>query len=83
MRVERFIESFLPANCRHELPFKTTGLLALLVIFALLLSGDASVEALQESGELVVITRESPTTLYQGPDGPAGPEYDYLKSFAE
>jgi membrane-bound lytic murein transglycosylase F len=83
MQVERTLEYFLPANCRHELPFKTTGLLALLVIFALLLSGDASVEALQESGELVVITRESPTTLYQGPDGPAGPEYDYLKSFAE
>jgi membrane-bound lytic murein transglycosylase F len=83
MRVERALESFLPANCRHEQPFKTTGLLALLVIFALLLSGDTSIEALQESGELVVITRESPTTLYQGPDGPAGPEYDYLKSFAE
>jgi membrane-bound lytic murein transglycosylase F len=83
MRVERTLESFLPATLRHELPLKTTGLLALFLIFALLLSGDTSIESLQESGELVVITRESPTTLYQGPDGPAGPEYDYLKSFAE
>jgi hypothetical protein len=83
MQVERGLESLLPANCRHKLPFKTTGLLALFLLFTLFLSGDTSVEALQESGELVVITRESPTTLYQGPDGPAGPEYDYLKSFAE
>jgi membrane-bound lytic murein transglycosylase F len=83
MWVERGLEAFLPRKLRHELPLKTTGLLALLLIFTWLLSGDTSIESLQESGELVVITRESPTTLYQGPDGPAGPEYDYLKSFAE
>jgi membrane-bound lytic murein transglycosylase F len=83
MRVERRLETFLPAKYQHELPFKTLGLMALVVVLSLLISGDTSIEALQESGELVVITRESPTTLYQGPDGPAGPEYDYLKSFAE
>ena len=83
MLVERRLETFLPAKYQHELPLKTLGLMALVVVLSLLISGDTSIEALQESGELVVITRESPTTLYQGPDGPAGPEYDYLKSFAE
>lgn len=35
------------------------------------------------SGELKVLTRNSPTTYYEGPDGPAGLEYDLAKMFAE
>ena len=83
MLIERSLDSLLPGKSNYQQPLKTLGLLTLTTVLALLLSGDTSVEALQESGELVVITRESPTTLYQGPDGPEGPEYDYLKSFAE
>ena len=83
MRVERRLESILPPSFRHEIPLKSTGLLLLALVLLILLSGDSSVEDLQESGELVVISRESPSTLYQDSEGPAGPEYDYLASFAE
>jgi membrane-bound lytic murein transglycosylase F len=83
MAVERRLEALLPDSFRHERPFKTVGLLLLVLLLGLLLSGDTSLEDLKKSGELVVISRESPTTLYQDSGGPAGPEYDYLKSFAE
>jgi membrane-bound lytic murein transglycosylase F len=83
MRLERLIESLLPERFRHELPLKSIGLLAVLLLLTLTMSRDTSIAALQEAGELVVITRESPTTLYLTADGPAGPEYDYLKSFAD
>ena len=83
MHIERRIESRLPESFRHELPLKTIGLLALLILLSLTITRDTSVAALREGGELVVIARESPTTLYQTADGPAGPEYDYLKSYAD
>lgn len=35
------------------------------------------------AGELVVLTRASPTTYYETPEGPAGFEHDLVKSFAE
>jgi membrane-bound lytic murein transglycosylase F len=81
MHLERRLESILPRSFRHQKPVKTLTLL-LLVLSLFLLSGDSSIEDLQQSGELVVITRESPTTLYRDDSGPAGPEYDYLDSFA-
>ena len=34
------------------------------------------------SGELVIATRNSPTTYYEGPDGPTGFEYDLASLFA-
>jgi len=34
-------------------------------------------------GELRVATRQSPTSYYEGVDGPAGPEYDLARGFAE
>ncbi len=34
-------------------------------------------------GELRVVTRDTPTSYYVGPDGPAGPEYDLFRGFAE
>ncbi|MDT8453049.1 MAG: membrane-bound lytic murein transglycosylase MltF [Gammaproteobacteria bacterium] len=36
-----------------------------------------------ESGELKVLTRNSPTTYYVAADGPAGLEYDLAKMFAD
>jgi membrane-bound lytic murein transglycosylase F len=35
-----------------------------------------------EVGELRVVTRDSPTTYFVGPNGPAGPEYDLVQGFA-
>lgn len=39
--------------------------------------------AVKHGGELVVLTRNSPTTYYEGPDGPTGFEYDLAHAFAE
>ncbi len=83
MAIERRLETLLPDSFKHERPIKTVGLVLLVLLLGLLLSGDTNLEDLKTSGELVVISRESPTTLYQDSEGPAGPEYDYLKSFAE
>lgn len=40
-------------------------------------------DEIRDNGELVVITRNSPTTYYEGADGPTGFEYDMVKLFAE
>src|SRR3990170_4286338 len=42
-----------------------------------------TLERVQKKGQLVVLTRNSPTTYYEGPDGPTGFEYDLAKLFAE
>ncbi len=39
-------------------------------------------QAIKSAGELVILTRTSPTTYYETPEGPAGFEYDLTKSFA-
>jgi len=43
----------------------------------------SSLEAVKRAGKLVVLTRNAPTTYYQGPEGPAGIEYDMAKGFAD
>jgi membrane-bound lytic murein transglycosylase F len=40
-------------------------------------------EQVQRGGVLRVVTRSAPTAFYLGPDGPAGPEYELARSFAE
>ncbi len=40
-------------------------------------------ERVKQDGELVVFTRNSPATYYEGPDAPAGLEYDMAKLFAD
>lgn len=40
-------------------------------------------ERIKQDGELVVYTRNSPATYYEGPDAPAGLEYDLAKMFAD
>jgi len=40
-------------------------------------------QAVKQAGELVVLTRNSPTTYYEGPDGPTGFEYDLALAFAK
>jgi len=55
-----------------------------IIALALLLAGcsNNTLSALQKKGELVVLTRNAPTTWYEGRDGPAGPEYDLVTKFA-
>jgi membrane-bound lytic murein transglycosylase F len=40
-------------------------------------------DAVKQAGELVVLTRNSSTTYYEGPDGYLGIEYDMAKAFAD
>lgn len=60
--------------------------LPVLLLFPLLLSCSLfeknKLEKVKSAGELVVLTRVSPTTYYETPEGPAGFEYDLVKSFA-
>lgn len=43
---------------------------------------DNSLETLKEGDELVVLTRNAPTTWYEGREGPTGLEHDLINSFA-
>ncbi len=59
----------------------------LLLILPLLLTAcsrqpESLLEQVKRQGELVVITRNSPTTYYEGTDGPTGLEYDLANLFA-
>ena len=45
--------------------------------------GPSLLKKIQEDGELIILTRNNPTTYYEGPDGPAGLEYDMAKLFAD
>ena len=40
-------------------------------------------EQILETGELRVVTRDSPTAYTIGPDGPSGPEFDLVQAFAD
>ena len=40
-------------------------------------------EQVQSQNELIVITRNGPTTFFEGPDGPTGFEYELTKHFAD
>jgi len=40
-------------------------------------------EQVLHTGELVVITSNTATTYYEGPDGPTGMEYDLVRGFAD
>ncbi|MEM8683309.1 MAG: membrane-bound lytic murein transglycosylase MltF, partial [Pseudomonadota bacterium] len=40
-------------------------------------------EKILATGELRVVTRNSPTAYVMGPNGPAGPEYDLVQAFAD
>ncbi|HEY9200708.1 MAG TPA: membrane-bound lytic murein transglycosylase MltF [Gammaproteobacteria bacterium] len=60
---------------------------ALLALLALALPGcsdnDAFIERIKEDGKLVVVTRNAPTTYYEGRDGATGFEYDLVSAFAD
>ena len=46
-------------------------------------SPPSMIDQIIELGELRVVTRDTPTAYFIGPDGPAGPEYDLVRGFAE
>jgi membrane-bound lytic murein transglycosylase F len=66
-----------------------SSLLLLAIAILLLFKGiplifqPSILKQVQDSGELVIITRNSPTAYYEGPDGPTGFEYELAKLFAD
>ncbi len=59
-------------------------LLACLTVFLATCSQPPGLlEEIRAAGELRVVTRISPTTYYNGPNGPLGPEYELAKGFAD
>jgi membrane-bound lytic murein transglycosylase F len=40
------------------------------------------IDQIRDLGELRIVTRNTPSTYFIGPDGPAGPEYDLAKGLA-
>lgn len=46
-------------------------------------SAPSILEQVLETGELRVVTRDSPTSFTIGPNGPSGPEYDLAQAFAD
>ncbi len=46
-------------------------------------SAPTVLEQILDTGELRVVTRDSPTSYTIGPNGPSGPEYDLVQAFAD
>ena len=58
------------------------------IVFVAALTGTCSspppiLDQVLETGELRVVTRDSPTSYTISPDGPTGPEYDLVQTFAD
>lgn len=65
------------------MPLNLRWLWLVLVMVSLPLHGKESrLARIQERGELVVVTRNAPTTYYEGRDGLTGFEYDMVNAFA-
>jgi membrane-bound lytic murein transglycosylase F len=78
--------SLRPGVKDDKLSWFTRGALsaiALLSVSSCSEHGLTRLEQVQQSGELVVLTRISPTTYYEGADGYTGIEYDMTRAFAE
>ena len=62
---------------------RLTFVLLILLITACDLLPKSQLDRVKDNGELRVLTRNSGTTYYEGPNGPAGLEYDLAAGFAE
>lgn len=62
---------------------KTAALICLAALLATCAQPPSLLEEIRATGELRVVTRNGPNTFYTGGEGPAGPEYDLVKGFAD
>ncbi len=69
-------------SLQHKITL-ATGLLIGIVALQGCVGQPPALERVHTRGELVVLTRNSPTTYYEGPNGPTGLEYDLAKRFAD
>ena len=59
------------------------GVLVLLTAGLGACGDEPHLQQIKEEGKLIVVTRNAPTTYYQGRDGATGFEYDLVSAFAE
>ena len=80
------IVSLLPSNHANAVMRIIRSILLVSIMLPALLSCSLTenngLKAIKTGGELVVLTRTSPTTFFDTPEGPAGFEYDLVTSFA-
>ena len=76
------LHSGRPMRRRVVTLFVIVGSVVIVALFTRL-STSSLLEQIQKTGQLVVVTRNSATTYYQGPDGATGFEYDMLSLFAK
>ena len=57
--------------------------MALAALLGTCSSAPSLLDQVLETGELRVVTRDSPTAYVLSPDGPSGPEYDLVQAFAD
>ncbi len=72
-----------PSRIRPIALWPLAGMLALSISACSPSPGDDRLADIRERGELHVLTRNAPTTWYEGRDGPTGPEHDMAVAFAE
>jgi membrane-bound lytic murein transglycosylase F len=63
-------------------PALLIGLLLIMLLSACT-PDQSHIERIKDEGVLVVVTRNTPTTYYEGAFGPTGLEYDLVKEFAD
>ena len=71
-----------PAAARYPVCRVLLVLVSLLLLPSCWLSQN-KLQTVKATGELVGLTRVSPTTYYESPEGLAGFEYDLIKAFAD
>ena len=78
-------EFFSIPRCRIISGILVLAVLLILFIFKgiPLIFKPSLLKQIQDNGELVVISRNSPTTFYEGPQGPTGFEYELARRFAD
>lgn len=59
------------------------AIIVFLLILLLVACGEQATPDTEEREELIVLTRNAPTTLYEGRDGTTGPEHDLITAFAD
>src|SRR5687768_2014550 len=73
-----------PGDRHGHRPLKVLALLGLFLPFLTHCTlNESQLDKVRRIGELRVLTYSSTTTYYETPEGPAGPEYDLAKAFAD
>ena len=71
-----------PWTIKARPPFRAAGTIALALLLGTCSRMPTVLQQIRDSGELKVVTRNSPTAYYLGVEGAEGPEYELATGFA-